>query len=105
MSKKEINLKEIQEYLSKAFPGLELIQRERRGLMDDRPDQFFYCFEVGGQYFLAIIRAMVEEESVYPVLDGKGIAEEMRTHPNAYVVMEKGPTGKGTEVKIKTPAP
>ncbi|MDZ7700496.1 MAG: hypothetical protein U5R49_27405 [Deltaproteobacteria bacterium] len=105
MSKKEGNLKEIKEYLSDEFPVMELIQRERKGLLEDRPDQFFYCFEVGGKYFLAVIRAMVEEETVFPVLEGKGIAEEMRSHPNAYVIMEKAPAGKGTEVKIKAPAP
>jgi hypothetical protein len=48
---------------------------------------------------------MVEEETVFPVLEGKKIADEMRRHPNAYVVMEKATAGKGTEIKIKTPAP
>jgi len=105
MSKKDNNLKEIQRYLKNEFPGIEVIQRDRKGLIDNRSDQFFYCFEVGGQYFLAMIRAMVEEETVFPVLEGKEIADEMRRHPNAYVIMEKAATGKGTEVKIKAPAP
>jgi len=104
MSKKDQNLKMIKEYLEDEFPGLEIVSMDIKGLMPDRPDQFFYGFKVGEEYFLAVIRAMVEEETVYPVLEGKNIAEQMRSHPLAYVVMEKGSFGKGVEVNIKAVA-
>ncbi|MDZ7700493.1 MAG: hypothetical protein U5R49_27390 [Deltaproteobacteria bacterium] len=101
MSKKDINMRETKEYLSSEFPGMEIVPVETKGLMEDRPDQFFYGFQVGGKYFLAVIRATMEEEEVYPVLDGKNIADQMRKHPETYVVLVKGRTGTGTEVKIK----
>jgi len=98
MSKKELNLKEIKEYLTAEFPAMEIVSADVKGLKPDRPDQFFYGFQVEGKYFLAIIRAMVEEETVYPVLDGKNIAQQMKSHPHSRVVMDKGDFGKGTEV-------
>lgn len=102
MSKKEINLKEIKEYLTAEFPDAEIVSTDIKGLHPDRPDQFFYEFQVEGTYFLAIIRAMVEEETVYPVLKGKNIAQQMKAHPHSHVVMDKGDFGKGTDVYIQT---
>jgi hypothetical protein len=99
MSKKDQNLKMIEEYLGNAFPGLEITLKEMKGFMEERPPQLFYTFQAGDKYFLALVRAVVEEETVFPVLDGKKAAEEMKNHPHAYVVVDKGPTGKGTEVK------
>ncbi len=101
MSKKDENLKMINKYLEEQFPGQEIVPSDIKGLMEDRPDQFFYSFQVGGKYLLAVVRATVEEETVFPILEGKQIGEKMRSHPNSYVVLEKGDTGKGPEVKIK----
>jgi len=66
MSKKKINSKEIKEYLTAEFPATEIVSVDIKGLRPDRPDQVFYSFQMEGKYFLAIIRAMVEEETVYP---------------------------------------
>ena len=101
MSKKDLNLKEIKEYLTAEFPGSEIVPVDIEGLMPDRPDQVFYGFHVEGKYFLAISRAMVEEETVYPVLEGKNIAQQMKAHPHSHVMMDKGDFGKGTEVYIQ----
>jgi hypothetical protein len=101
MSKKDQNLKMIREYLEEAFPGVEITSKEIEGTMEDRPPQLFYIFQVGDDYFLALVRAVVEEETAFPVLEGKKIAEAMKTNPNTYVVLDKGPTGKGTEVKTR----
>jgi nucleoside diphosphate kinase len=101
MSKKHQNLRMIEEYLKDEFSGQEIRPKEVKGLVEERAEQLFYTFEVGDQYFLALVRALVEEETVFPVLEGKEIAEKMRSNPNAYVVVDKGPTGKGTEVKIR----
>jgi hypothetical protein len=91
----------IREYLGEAFPGLDITSKEVKGTMEDRPLQLFYTFQVGDDYFLALVRAVVEEETALPVLEGKKVAEEMKANPNAYVVVDKGPTGKGTEVKTR----
>ncbi len=101
MSKRDLNIKEIKEYLTAGFPGSDIVSVDIKGLMPDRPDQFFYGFQVEGKYFLAIVRAMVEEETAYPVLEGKNIAQQMKSHPHSCVVMEKGRFGKGTEVHIE----
>jgi hypothetical protein len=100
MSKKDENLQMTERYLEEAFPGQGINAKEIKGLKKDRPGQLFYTFQVGDQYYLALVRAFVEEETVFPVLEGKDVAEQMRNHPHAYVVMDKGPTGKGTEVSI-----
>jgi hypothetical protein len=100
MSKKDQNLRMIEEYLKDEFPGQEIRPKEVKGLVEERAEQLFYTFDVGGEYFLALVRALVEEETVFPVLEGKEIAEKMRSHPNGYVVVDKGSTGKGTVVKI-----
>lgn len=55
----------------------------------------------GADCVLAHVRAIVEEETVYPVLEGKDIAGELERHPDTYVVMDKGPAGKGTEVNTR----
>ena len=102
MSKKDINMRETKEYLNNEFPEMEIVPVEIKGLMEDRPDQFFYGFQVGGKYFLAVIRATMEEEEVYPILDGKDIADQMRKHPETYVVLVKGRAGTGTDVLLKT---
>jgi hypothetical protein len=99
MSKKDRNMKEIKEYLSGAFPGLQISSKAMKGTMEDRPPQLFYTFQVGDDYLLALVRAVVEEETPFPVLEGKNVAEELRKHPNVYVVVDKGPAGEGTEVK------
>ena len=101
MSKKDRNVKEIKEYLSGAFPGLEIRSKAMKGTMEDRPPQLFYVFQVGEDYLLALVRAVVEEETPFPVLEGKNVAEELKKHPNVYVVVDKGPTGEGTEVKTR----
>ncbi|MGM0428643.1 MAG: hypothetical protein ACQEQ7_15575, partial [Thermodesulfobacteriota bacterium] len=97
----DINMRETKEYLSSEFPGMEIVPVEIKGLMEDRPDQFFYGFQIGGKYFLAVIRATMEEEEVYPILDGKDIANQMRKHPETYVLLVKGRTGTGTDVLFK----
>ena len=102
MSKKDQNLKMIEEYLENAFPGLPIASKEIKVSIEDRAPQLFYIFQVGDNYFLALVRPVVEEETVYPVLEGKEVAEKMRNHPNAYTVVDKGSTGKGTEVKISS---
>lgn len=101
MSKKDENLKMVQAYFESEFPDQKVISGEREGFAADRPNLLFYTFQVGDRYFLAVVRAVIEEETVFPVLEGEKIAEKMKNNPDAYVVMEKGPTGKGNTLRIE----
>ncbi len=100
MIKKDENLSKAKAYLESHFKGQSITLGEQDHLLTDRPEAFFYTFQVENRYFLAVVRAMVEEETVFPVLEGESIAEKMTQNAGAWVVIEKAATGKGNRVTI-----
>ena len=87
MSKKDRNLMAIEEYLGDAFPGLEISSKEIQGTMEERPPQLFYVFQVGDHYFLALVRAVVEEEMT------GSLSQSHPSHCLAKVQSRSGPAG------------
>ncbi len=99
MPKEEQNLKTVLAYLEDHFAAQKIVLGKQEALVEDRPDERFYTFQAGKQYFLAIVRAMILEETVFPVLEGERIAEKMKHNAGAWVVLDKGAFGKGNEIK------